>query len=55
MTTLAAALVLLTLLIVVLVPLERTHHRRRGLPRAPFGAGVDHDLDRVLHDLTARC
>jgi hypothetical protein len=33
--------------------LERTHRRTAGLPRMPFGADADRDIDlwRVRHDL----
>ncbi len=53
MNTVLAAVLLLSLIGVVVSLLERTHHRTATLPRPPFGAGVDHDLDRVLHDLAA--
>ncbi|TQN44764.1 hypothetical protein FHX52_3985 [Humibacillus xanthopallidus] len=41
-------------LIALVVALAPHHRRTAGLPRAPLGADldVDHDIDRVLHDLT---
>ena len=39
--------------VALLVALEPHHRRTSSLPRAPFGADaeLDHDLDRVLHDV----
>lgn len=53
MTTLLAAAVLTFLLVGIAVLLERTHRRTAGLPRLPFGADADRDIDlwRVRHDL----
>lgn len=47
-------IIFLILLFAALLTLLGPSHRRTShLPRAPFGAdaSVDHDLERVLHDL----
>ncbi len=43
----------LTVIAAIVAALEPGHHRTFRLPRAPFGsdAHVDHDVERVLHDL----
>lgn len=53
MSTFLAASVLLFLLVGIWVLLERNHRRTAGLPRLPFGADADRDIDlwRVRHDL----
>lgn len=53
MSEFLAATVLLVLLLGIWVLLERTHRRTAGLPRMPFGADADRDVDlwRVRHDL----
>ena len=53
--------ILLILFVASLVYAVERHHRRTwGLPRAPHGAdstiaftGLDHETDRVLHDVLA--
>lgn len=54
-------LLLLALATALVVALERHHRRTGSLPRAPHGADssidftdLDHDVDRVLHDVAAR-
>jgi hypothetical protein len=53
MTTFLAASFLLLLLVGIWALLEHNHHRTGGLPRLPFGADADKDMDlwRVRHDL----
>jgi uncharacterized membrane protein len=53
MSTFIAASALLFLLVGIWALLERTHRRTAGLPRMPFGADADRDIDlwRVRHDL----
>ena len=53
MSPFIAAAVLFLLVAAVSVLLERTHRRTAGLPRAPFGADLEGDVDlqRVRHDL----
>ena len=53
MTTVTAVLLLLVVLGGVAVLLERADRRAAGLPRDPFGAERDRNVDlaRVLHDL----
>ncbi|MCW2711636.1 MAG: hypothetical protein JWQ67_2081 [Marmoricola sp.] len=48
-----AATVLLFLLVGIVALLEHNHRRTAGLPRLPFGADADRDIDlwRVRHDL----
>jgi hypothetical protein len=42
-------------LVALVIALGPHHRRTAGLPRAPLGADldVDHDVDRVLHDVLA--
>jgi hypothetical protein len=54
-------ILLLAFVITVVAALERHHRRTWALPRAPHGADstiafsdLDHDVDRVLHDVDAR-
>ncbi len=54
-------LLLLAFVTTLVVALERHHRRTGALPRAPHGADssiaftdLDHDVDRVLHDVEAR-
>ena len=53
MNTFAAFVVLSVIVVAVWALLERNHRRTAGLPRAPFGADLEHDADlqRLLHDL----
>jgi hypothetical protein len=53
MSTFIAATVLMFLFAGIGALLERTHRRTAGLPRMPFGADADKDIDlwRVRHDL----
>ncbi len=54
--TVIAAGFLIALFAVVVIKMERTHHREAGMPHAPYGGEAKRDLDlfRVLHDLSAR-
>ena len=54
-------IVLIALVTALVFALERHHRRTWSLPHAPHGADstiafsdLDHDWDRVLHDVTAR-
>ena len=54
-------ILLLAFVTTVVAALERHHRRTWSLPRAPHGADstiaftdLDHDVDRVLHDVDAR-
>jgi hypothetical protein len=53
MSTFTAATVLLFLVVGIVALLEHNHRRTAGLPRLPFGADADRDIDlrRVRHDL----
>ena len=60
MVTDMTILLLLAFVSTVVVALERHHRRTWALPRAPHGADstiafidLDHDVDRVLHDVEA--
>ena len=53
-------LLLLALVTPLVIALERHHRRTEALPHAPHGADstidftdLDHDVDRVLHDVEA--
>ena len=54
-------ILLLAFVATLVVALERHHRRTWTLPHAPHGADstiaftdLDHDVDRVLHDVEAR-
>ncbi len=53
METFIAATVLVFIISGVVVLLERNNRRTAGLPRAPFGADLECDVDlrRVQHDV----
>lgn len=53
MNTFAAFVILSLIVLAVWALLERTQRRTTGLPRAPFGADLEHDADlqRLRHDL----
>ena len=53
MSTYFALVVLIVIVGTVWSLLERTNRRTAGLPRAPFGADLEEDVDllRMQHDL----
>lgn len=61
MISVMTIILLLALVTALVFAIERHHRRTFSLPRAPHGADstiaftdLDHDSDRVLHDLGAR-